>query len=717
MKALILAAGLGTRLLPHTAIRPKPLFAINGLTLLQRTIEQLIQAGCTDIIINTHHLHNQIEKFIRNYKSKNNLSVNICTIHEPEILETGGAIRNVRHFMCNDHFMVINSDIVSDIDLRSVWNFHIKHSLSERYCVTLALHDYSVHNKVTVDKNLFIRNFLGSKLQPDYQGLSDSNCCKSVHIQPSLDYKVLAFTGIQVLSPEIFDHMPDNQGKLEIVPFSSIELYSDLAHKGDMVKAFICKDIFWQDIGTPETYRDAAIRFSADYHLNKAFFTASYKTKENTLFSSSPSNFQPSPYIKYIKTQKLAGDGSDRGWYRCRLSVCPGVSKHQQSQPNCLGSNLNVALPEPSTALSYEDNSVTSLIIADHGIHCEPYKNMSYEKDAAAKNEDALGKQVVPEKKSLYKTREIDSFIRIGQHLFEKGIPVPAIKSYDRFAGLVVLEDLGDLHLQDVIQMLATNRHSSSTNGHELLANRNFILEWYKKACRLAISFSMDGIKGFHDAWTFQSASYSKEMILEKECRYFVEAFLQGYLKQKIEFDSLKSEFEFIADNALEHSFQGLMHRDMQSRNIMVKPEEKYLSSETSLYKYFHSQDVLDNSNLFFIDFQSSRRGPLQYDLASLLIDPYVNLEDEIRETLLHDCANEVERLTGKNTVQFIKSYRYCALTRNMQMLGAFSHLSMNRGKTFFEQYIPVALENLKKNISYTDIDKTRYLYQCIRSL
>ncbi|MBF0469075.1 MAG: NTP transferase domain-containing protein [Desulfamplus sp.] len=678
MKALVLAAGFGTRLLPHTSIRPKPLFTLNGITVLQHSIEQLIKAGCTDIIINTHHRHHQIEKFIENYKPKNDFSVNISTIHEPEILETGGAIKNVRHFMGNDHFIVINSDIVSDIDLRAMWNFHIKNAIAANCCATLALHDYHIHNKVTVDKNLFVRNFSGKNVpeavhDPAHELQSGNNCSNTACAKPSTDYKVLAFTGIQVLSPEIFDHMPDNGDKMRIAPFSSIDLYSGLAGKGDLVKAFICKDIFWQDIGTPETYRDAAIRFSAHYHLNEDYNS-----------------------LKHIKTQKLAGDGSDRGWYRCRLAGSSGMSCQQKP-----------VIEDPQKPVA-ADKTETSLVVADHGVHCNPYED-----------------------RTAYKPKEIDSFIRIGKHLLEKGIPVPEIKSYDRFAGLVVLEDLGDIHLQDVIRILAANRQSSGidchpisenrqssgTNFDSIPANNHLIFEWYKKVCRLAISFSMDGIKDFDDAWTFQTPSYSKEMILEKECLYFVEAFLQGYLEQKIGFDSLRREFEFIADNALEHACDGLMHRDMQSRNIMVKADNKDLNSQASLHRFFNSQDGLDNSSLFFIDFQSARRGPLQYDLASLLIDPYVNLEDKIRETLLHECAHEVERVTGKDADNFIRSYRYCALARNMQMLGAFSHLSMNRGKTFFEQYIPVAVENLKKNTSYTDIDKTGYLYQCIRSL
>ncbi|MBF0378995.1 MAG: phosphotransferase [Desulfamplus sp.] len=655
MKALILAAGFGTRLLPHTSIKPKPLFTLNGIPTLQICIEKLIKSGCTDIIINTHHLHHQIEQFIAQYIADNQLKlsnnsydtdnnyapnnrhnrlINIKTIYEPEILDTGGAIRNVRDFMGNEPFIVINSDIVSNIDLKKVWNFHI----SGDWCATLVLHDCPIYNKVSVNDESFIKSFGANK---------DFSC----NIPNSCD-QLFAFTGIQVLSPQIFDYIyrgdtkkaapfrkadfskksfnvSKNPSNFSTEPFSSIDLYSYLAEQGNLVKAFICKDIFWQDIGTPESYRDIAIKFTA----------------------CSSFGLEPLQNMKNIVIDKLKGDGSDRGWFRCKMA----------------------------------DSEDISLIIADHGI--------CHHND---------------------KTEEIDSFINIGNHLFAQGLPVPKIKGYDRFAGLVVLEDLGDVHLADIINKFSTNPNYNNPNIKNNKDNRDYtegkadikqdvILNYYRAICSLLIDFSIKGIEGFKDEWTFQTPSYSKDMILEKECRYFVEAFLQGYLKLNVQFDDFIDAFEFIADNALDGAFYGLMHRDMQSRNIMVK-DGKY----------------------FFIDFQSARRGPLQYDLASLLIDPYVNLEEDIRENILYECLKEikqkVQKLNGKaqllieeeSTEKFIKSYRYCALTRNMQMLGAFSNLSMNKGKTYFEQYIPVAIANLKKNINFVDRDKISSLYHYI---
>ena len=91
--------------------------------------------------------------------------------------------------------------------------------------------------------------------------------------------------------------------------------------------------------------------------------------------------------------------------------------------------------------------------------------------------------------------------------------------------------------------------------------------------------------------------------------------------------------------------------------------------------------------------------GPLQYDLASLLIDPYAALSQEMQDLLLEYYMMELSRNQRLNTDLFYKGYTCCALTRNLQILGAFGHLSKNRGKTYFETYIPVALESLSNNL------------------
>jgi len=111
MKALILAAGFGTRLLPYTGKIPKPLFTLLSKPLLEHSIKKLVDAGCDQILINTHHLYEQIKAFVEQKK----YSINIQTIFEPAILDTGGAIANAKSFLDKHPFFVINADISEDI--------------------------------------------------------------------------------------------------------------------------------------------------------------------------------------------------------------------------------------------------------------------------------------------------------------------------------------------------------------------------------------------------------------------------------------------------------------------------------------------------------------------------------------------------------------------------------------------------------------------------
>ncbi len=125
MDALILAAGEGTRLLPLTRKRPKPLFPILNRPLLEITLGYLNRFSIDRVILNTHHLADQIENFV--HAQKETLALEIETRFEPKILNTGGGIGNARDFWQFDPFVVINGDILTDIDLHQAIDFHLSH--------------------------------------------------------------------------------------------------------------------------------------------------------------------------------------------------------------------------------------------------------------------------------------------------------------------------------------------------------------------------------------------------------------------------------------------------------------------------------------------------------------------------------------------------------------------------------------------------------------
>jgi aminoglycoside/choline kinase family phosphotransferase/dTDP-glucose pyrophosphorylase len=546
MKALILAAGFGTRLLPYTNNIPKPLFTLNQRPLLDLAIEQLIDCGCDKIFINTHHCHEQIEAFVRQHRFKDRIQ----SLHEPKILDTGGAIANTRLFLNKAPFFVINADIICDIDLKQVYESHLASHRDSKALATLVLHDCPEFNKIRVDEQGFIENF---------------------NAPPG---KGLAFTGVQVLSPDIYAHMPmaDMSGASDPRVFSSIDVYKNLC-PAKRIKAHVADPIYWRDIGTIPAYTQTSQQCLSGQLLGL-----------------------PTNRLHEIHITPIAGDGSDRHWYR----ACHGKR---------------------------------SLVLSDHGICLAQSENHS----------------------------QLQAFVSIGAHLVSQKIAVPKVLGHDILSGQVALEDLGDVHLASVVHQT----QNSST-----------LMTLYKKVIDRLIEFSQTGRLNFDTRWTCQTTAYSKELILEKECAYFMTAFIQGYLGREDTFESYAHEFDTIADNALEHCVDGLMHRDLQSKNIMIHHDK-----------------------IYFIDFQSARKGPLQYDLASLLIDPYVNLPKGIQEELVSYTLSRLEIVSTIEQNKFKRCYQYCCLTRNLQFLGAFAFLSRVKGKKRFESYIPRAVNSLKSNI------------------
>ena len=195
MKALMLAAGFGIRLLPFTKNIPKALFPVSGRPLLDTIILNLENAGCKAIIINTHHLYKEIDSYL----SRKKYAIPVITRYEPEILGTGGAIKNVADFWDDNPFIVINSDIVTDIDLKKVYDFHLNH----KHPVTLVLHDDPRFNTVSVNKNGFITKFHDSTSLPSHPASGSS-------IYRPGETGKLTFTGIQVLDPQVLELIPDN---------------------------------------------------------------------------------------------------------------------------------------------------------------------------------------------------------------------------------------------------------------------------------------------------------------------------------------------------------------------------------------------------------------------------------------------------------------------------------------------------------------------------
>ena len=213
-----MAAGEGTRLRPLTHKRPKPLIPVLNTPLLEITLSYLKNFSFKRILINSHHLADQITDFIAGQKKRGGLELEVQ--FEPEILGTGGGMARSRDFWHSRTFLVINGDILTDISLTKVIAFHLSHGGP----VTLVLHDYPDFNQITVDARGRIDRF---RTEPG---------------------KGLAFTGIHILNQEIFQYLPLS-GSFDIVP-----VYQQMIEEGQPVWAFISQGHYWRDIGTPTSY-------------------------------------------------------------------------------------------------------------------------------------------------------------------------------------------------------------------------------------------------------------------------------------------------------------------------------------------------------------------------------------------------------------------------------------------------------------------------------
>lgn len=255
---------------------------------------------------------------------------------------------------------------------------------------------------------------------------------------------------------------------------------------------------------------------------------------------------------------------------------------------------------------------------------------------------------------------ENDSYFYIGRHLRQQGLPLPEIYAYCREEGWFLLEDLGDLSLDEEI----TLRPAPAA-----------ILDWCRQAMELLVRLQIQGREGFSSSWCYDTPVYDAGLVKERECHYFVRAFLQGFAGLEISPEGLEEEFDRLIAGALQPGNLYLLYRDFQPRNLMIR-----------------------EGCLWLVDFQGSRLGPLQYDLAAFLTDNQ-GLPAELQEILLGDYLKILQTFIEVDVAAWLEQYHYLALCRNLQILGAYGFLSQVKGKSQFLQYIPPALQALRRRL------------------
>ncbi|MEJ2586973.1 MAG: phosphotransferase [Deltaproteobacteria bacterium] len=251
--------------------------------------------------------------------------------------------------------------------------------------------------------------------------------------------------------------------------------------------------------------------------------------------------------------------------------------------------------------------------------------------------------------------RENRAYLKIGRHLKEKGIPVPQIYAHSLEGGWFIMEDLGNRTLQEVA-----------------LDEKTDPLPIYRDVLEGLVHLQLRGAEEFDPSWCGQTAVYNTVVMRRYESDYFRNAFLRGYMGIKGLGSTLEPAFAHLAEKGSKADCRFFLHRDFQSRNILVSGKK-----------------------IGFVDWQGGRMGPLAYDLASLLIDPYTDLPSRHKDPLYAAYLGLIHDVNPRWAESLDVYYPYLAIQRNLQILGAFSYLTETVQKPRFAAYIPGAVTSL----------------------
>lgn len=239
MKAMVLAAGLGTRLRPLTDSRPKALMEVAGRTLLEITLTRLRDFGVNEAIVNVHHFAEMVVEYL---KAKKNFGMRIEISREDDLLlDTGGGLKKAAWFFlenpdADEPFILHNVDVISNIDLKHMIEVHKQNGT----LATLAVQHRESSRQLLFDDAMQLCGRKAGRDQPP------------TLIRPVQNFQQMAFAGIHVISPRLLPMIHEDG------VFSIIDVYLRLAAQGEKIMAFLADGSYWRDLGRPEDLKQAA---------------------------------------------------------------------------------------------------------------------------------------------------------------------------------------------------------------------------------------------------------------------------------------------------------------------------------------------------------------------------------------------------------------------------------------------------------------------------
>jgi NDP-sugar pyrophosphorylase family protein len=633
INAMVLAAGYGTRLRPLTDLMPKPLVPVCNIPLLENVLLNLNAIGIDKVAVNSHHLAEQMDTFIE----KSAFCRQVELFYEPEILGTGGPLIKARELLQQTPFFLLhNSDILTDMNLRQLCETHRQSGKM----VTMALID-GPENKVCLTADGRIHDILG-KLG-----------------RTPVASRNLTYSGIMVLSPEIFDWLPPEPCNCSIIT----AILKLMAAQPEAVGAFLPDDIYWNDLGTlPKYFQVHQDIFAGKVKLEHFNFAAKCCRAESAL---------------------IAADSEISGF------IVAGVNSVIASRATV----TNTILLENATITSnqYCCNEIITAVGTIHRDFNELSKleilkpALSEEAEISSLPEAGSARRfyriVTPQRSAVLMCSDkadadFDRFVDYGKYMNGATFPTPDIYAACCDEYTVMVEDLGNVTLYDRVV------NSNSENEIRTL---------YRSVIDCLVDFQWQGTKHFQQATAPQVRTFDYAY-LRWETDYFFSKFLTGYLALNLSDDECKQlndAFDRLATLTAEQP-KYLLHRDFQSQNIMVT-----------------------DNGIRFVDYQGMRLGPPAYDIVALLNDPYVNLDAKLRAEMFdYYIARAGEHIAGDFETYIIAAW----LQRSMQILGAFAFLGLEQGKLHYLEYIPRGVELLIEGLARFE-DKCSFSIPGLRKL
>jgi NDP-sugar pyrophosphorylase family protein len=602
IRVFILAAGRGERLRPVSDHIPKPLMPILGRPMLEGILERVEDLSHDSIGINLNYKREAIENWIKGSDRWKTLTL----FPENPVLGTGGALKNAEAFLSGNPFLVHNSDIISDIELNELVEFHSKSG----NIATLAVHDYARHNNLGIDS------------EGTFKMIGFGYCI------PTRSLMRLAFTGIAVYSPEFLSFIPDGES-------SVVEAWEKAANTGNRVGTFDVTGCSWRDIGNPVSYASAV-------------FEGLRSDGESVFIHSMADGCENAELNGFIVLED--GCTVERFSSLKNCIVLPGGNvKGGNRYENCIvGPGLKIDYEEKDIFETLDNGN--KILIGTGGSDRKYYRVVK-------------GSDTVVIMQCGKDDEDFNRHIEYSHFFSRYSVPVPEIISVERMQARVEFEDLGDI---DLYSWLKCPRGSEE------------IEKMYRKVLDIAVQI--------HHATSVNVSACKllSERVFDYdhfrwETDYFIKWFVRDLRKAKIKkVLALEEEFHRLAQTA--DSFKKtIIHRDYQSRNIMI--------AKANMPR--------------LIDYQGARMGPPAYDIVSVLWDPYVCLDDILRESLIKYYIHESVKVSKEfKGPEFRKTLLTCRLQRHMQALGAYSYLSKMKGKGYFLKHVPEALRQLKNDIS-----------------